>query len=103
MNNKIFRLEEALLPKIAVILKTLGHPIRLRILEALVSEERCVSDLTGLLGLSQAVISQQLKIMRTGDVLVSRRMHTRVFYRLANPNLVNLLNCLVSCQKLCHP
>jgi DNA-binding transcriptional ArsR family regulator len=97
------KLHSDFLPRIAETLKTLGHPHRLRIFEALGTGEVSVGALSEELGIPQAIVSQQLKIMRGGQVVVSRREGPHVLYRLENPSLLNLLNCLYSCQKHCFP
>ena len=101
MNTSIFKLDADLLPKTAETLKALGHPHRLRILEALADDEKTVGTLADLLDLPQAIVSQQLRIMRTSQVVVFRRHKSQSIYSLAHPGLSNLLHCLRSCQAHC--
>ena len=101
MNKAIFQIQESFLPKIAETLKALGHPHRLRILEALADGEKSVSALVELLSLPQAIVSQQLRIMRTSQVVTFRKNKNQSIYSLAHPGLHSLLECLHKCQKYC--
>ena len=102
MKFSIRKLEPALLPRIARVLKAVGHPLRLRLLEGLAGGPCSVQTLVAGLGEPQAIVSQHLKVMRTGGVVISRREGTHVIYSLAYPGLTTLLNCLASCQDHCR-
>ncbi len=102
MNFPIKKLEPALLPRMARVLKAVGHPLRLRLLEGLTAGPCSVQGLVASLGQPQAIVSQHLKVMRNGGVVVSRREGTHVIYSLAYPGLANLLHCLASCQDHCR-
>lgn len=97
------KLERNLLPHIAETLKGLGHPHRLRVLEALAERERSVGNLAEEFALPQAVVSQHLKVMRSAGIVRSRREGTFTYYSLAFPGLRNLLQCLATCQSHCVP
>ncbi|MBP7633000.1 winged helix-turn-helix transcriptional regulator [Candidatus Ozemobacteraceae bacterium] len=88
---------------IAENLKALGHPQRLRLLEALADGEKPVGRLAELLELPQAIVSQQLRIMKNSGVVKQRRHHTNSLYSLAHDGLLQLLNCLSKCQAHCVP
>ena len=81
---------------VAEVLKAVAHPVRLQVIEQLEHEERCVGQLMDSLGVQQAVLSQQLRIMRDKDVLSTRREGTKVYYRIENLNVINLLHCMYS-------
>ncbi len=76
------------------VLKAVAHPLRLRIVEALESGERSVGDLVDMLGEKQAITSQQLNLMKDKGVLASRKEGAKVFYRIQNPNVIRVLNCV---------
>jgi len=88
---------------IAESLKAIGHPQRLRLLEALADGEKPVGKLAELLDLPQAIVSQQLRVMRNSGVVRQRRIRTNSLYSLAHEGLVQLLTCLASCQTHCLP
>lgn len=72
----------------AQILKTLAQPTRLMILDHLHSGEKSVGELTKLLGLPQANVSQHLAVLRAQDVVATRREGNTVFYSLVDPKIV---------------
>ncbi len=99
--NKSLRLDPSHLDQIAQVLKSLGHPQRLRIFEVLAGGERSVSQIQAEAELPQAVVSQHLRIMKSGGVVCCRRDGTSSLYQLAQPGLYNLFKCLCSCQSTC--
>lgn len=76
----------------ADLLKALGHPARLQIVEILAQQETCVCKLMPQLGLEQSNLSQHLKLLRRYGLVESRREGSQVIYRLANRSLINLIN-----------
>jgi ArsR family transcriptional regulator len=78
----------------AGVLKAVGHPVRLQIVEALEAGEMSVGRITAAVGAKQAVTSQQLNMMKDKGVLASRREGARVYYRIENPNVIRLLHCI---------
>ena len=75
-------------------LKAIAHPMRLRILNALREGEECVCHLTALLGQRQAYVSQQLMFLRQAGILQDRKEGWRVYYRITNPQILNVLEAL---------
>ena len=85
---------------VAEVLKAVGHPVRLRIVELLEGGEKCVGDIVRAIGGKQAVTSQHLNMMKDKGVLSSRRDGARVYYRIENPNVIKLLHCVYDhCEK----
>ena len=78
----------------ALMLRTLGHPVRLRIVAGLTGRCACVKDIWECLDLPQAVVSQHLKVMKEHGILESRREGTRVCYSLKGTMLVELVRIL---------
>lgn len=72
----------------AKICRTLAHPKRLRIVDSLREEEKCVSDLVDHLGIPQATISRHLASMRQLGVVIARREGQHVYYRLASQKII---------------
>jgi len=73
-------------------LQALGHPARLLILEALRHGERCVCELTPVLGLRQPNISQHLSILRSANLVVARRDGTRAVYRVVDSAVFEIID-----------
>lgn len=83
----------------ANMLKCVGHPIRLRIVELLeIHNELPVHQLQDELGLVQAVVSQHLTKMKSLGLLRGQRRDGMVFYSVALPQLFKLLECIRSCD-----
>mgnify|MGYP001350342324 CR=1 FL=1 len=78
----------------AEVLKAVAHPLRLMIVEALQNGERSVGEIVEALGEKQAITSQQLNLMKDRGVLAARREGAKVFYRIQNPNVIRVLNCV---------
>ena len=78
----------------AELLKTLAHPVRLRLLRELVQEEECVCHLAVLLERPQPYVSQQLAALREAGLAVDRREGQRVYYRVASQEVVDLLKAV---------
>lgn len=76
------------------VLKAIAHPVRLRILNALREGEECVCHLTALLDQRQAYVSQQLMFLRQAGILEDRKEGWRVYYRITNPQILNVLDAL---------
>jgi DNA-binding transcriptional ArsR family regulator len=75
----------------AAFFKALAHPVRIRILEALVRGERSVQELQETLGLEQPVVSQQLSVLRANRIVVGRKEGVSVRYGVRDPLVANLL------------
>jgi len=72
----------------AEICKTLTNPKRIEILNVLRNEERTVTDLVNAVGASKANVSQHLAVMRHKGILTTRREGVNIFYRVANPKVI---------------
>jgi ArsR family transcriptional regulator len=92
------RIDPRVFERAARVIRILGHPLRLRILESLEVGERNVTDLQDELEATQAIISQQLAILRSEDVVASRREGPRVYYRITEPKVSHILDCIRQCD-----
>ncbi|MFF7790859.1 metalloregulator ArsR/SmtB family transcription factor [Streptomyces sp. NPDC007991] len=71
--------------------KTLGHPVRIRVLELLSRREHAVSEMLGEVGVEAAHLSQQLAVLRRANLVIPRREGSAVYYSLASPQVAELL------------
>lgn len=79
----------------ARILRCLGHPLRLRILDLLSRRDECtVTEVQEALDLEQAICSQHLNLMRDKGILARRKEGVHVFYRPGDPRALKVLDCL---------
>lgn len=83
----------------ADLLKALGQPTRLKILELLAEGERCVCEIFPAIQEEQSNISKHLASLRSQGIVVAERRGMRVFYRLADKRLLKLLADAEDCVK----
>jgi ArsR family transcriptional regulator len=76
----------------AELFKALGHPVRIHILELLRDGERTVSELQAVLGIDASTVSQQLAVLRSRQLVTSRKEGTSVHYCVADPAVFELLD-----------
>ncbi len=89
--------EQERLGRVVDVLKAVAHPVRLRIVAVLREGERNVNSLATVLELNQAIVSQQLRILRMCGLVDVTRQGGFAVYRLAEPHLEELLRCMEAC------
>jgi ArsR family transcriptional regulator len=75
-------------------LKSLSHPVRLKVLCQVIEAERSVTELVDFCGISQSAMSQFLNRMKAEGILTARRERNHVYYQVADPNLIQLLKAI---------
>ncbi len=85
----------------ADMLKVLANPARLRLLCALVPEDRTVGELVALLGASQSYVSGQLLRLRAEGLVTCSKEGRSVRYRLSDPRVRPVLERLY--EVFCAP
>lgn len=83
--------------ELAVRLKALADPARLRLMSLIASHEgaeACVCDVSRGLGLSQPTISHHLKVLRNAGLLTAQRRGSWVYYRVVSDALQQLSQVL---------
>ena len=78
----------------AAIARALADPKRLCVLERLADGERSVSDLSREVGCQVPNMSQHLAVLRSAGIVASRREGSTVFYRLADPGILEVYRLL---------
>jgi len=84
--------------RIAVRLKAMGNPVRLKILHALEDGELFVGEIVTRVGSSQANVSKQLGVLRGAGLVDSRREGVSVHYRITDPMVFDI--CHAVCDSL---
>lgn len=84
-----------------VMLKLLGNEDRLLLLCQLAQQERTVSELEQLTGVSQPTLSQQLGILRREGLVSTRREGKFIWYQLTDARALQLMQALY--QLFCQP
>jgi DNA-binding transcriptional ArsR family regulator len=67
------------------ILKVLGHPVRLKIVAGLCSQECNVKHIWECLGLPQATVSQHLALLKNKGIILGKREGVEVHYSVVHP------------------
>jgi ArsR family transcriptional regulator len=83
---------------VAEVLKAVAHPMRLRIIAILCEGEENVTALAERLRAPQAIVSQQLRILRSHGLVAARRERGFARYRLVERNLRGLVRCMQHCE-----
>jgi ArsR family transcriptional regulator len=86
---KITPADKSIFEMQAEICKTLTNPKRIEILSVLKTDERTVTELVNALGASKANVSQHLAVMRHKGILTTRREGVNIYYRVANPKVID--------------
>lgn len=72
--------------------RALAHPVRIRLLEVLVSGgQTSVQELQGALGIDQPIVSQQLARLRASGIVVARKSGVVMRYAVADRQIASLL------------
>jgi ArsR family transcriptional regulator len=78
----------------AQIAKALAHPSRLMILEALEGRERCVCELTELVGADQSTVSKHLAVLKQAGLVEDRKEGVMAYYRVKVCCLAGFWDCI---------
>ena len=78
----------------AQVMKALAHPSRLFIVEELSRGERCVCELTEMIGADVSTVSKHLAVLREAGLVLDERRGVQIFYRLRVPCILNFFGCV---------
>lgn len=81
----------------AQVVKALAHPTRLFVVDDLARNgERCVCELTRMIGADISTVSKHLGLLRQAGIVVDEKRGNMVFYRLAAPCVSQFFQCIES-------
>ena len=72
-------------------MQAIAHPLRLKILCLVGSQELSVLEIVDAVGTSQSNISQHLAVLRDNGILASRKEANKVFYRIGDPRVMQMI------------
>lgn len=78
----------------ARIVKALAHPTRLFIVDELAKGERCVCELTDMIGADTSTVSKHLTVLKSAGIVQDDKRGLMVYYTLRVPCIVNLFGCV---------
>lgn len=95
-NRTLFDVAEGIQVDVARVLKVLGDPNRIKIIELLRDGEHCQCDIIPFIGQSQPTVSRHLRMLEENGVLVSRKDGVKVIYRIADPSVLRIVDLAAS-------
>jgi DNA-binding transcriptional ArsR family regulator len=99
MNTIDINLNSEALQGAASMLKVLGHPIRISIIELLEKSPRLsVTEIFKALNIEQAIASHHLNTLKNKAILNSERVGKNTYYSLSHDSLIDVVKHIHVCQ-----
>jgi len=83
----------------ARIVKAMAHPTRLFIVDELAKGERCVNELTEMVGADMSTVSRHLAVLKSVGIIMDEKRGLQVFYSLRTPCIMKFFGCVESVMK----
>jgi len=83
----------------AQVVKAMAHPTRMFIVHVLAEGERCVRDLTDLVGVDMSTVSKHLAVLKAAGIVKDERQGLQIFYSLRCPCVLQFFTCVESVLK----
>jgi len=78
----------------ARIIKALAHPTRLFLVDELSKRERCVCELTDMVGADVSTVSKHLSLLKAAGIVTDEKRGNQVFYSLRVPCVLRFFDCV---------
>ena len=83
----------------ARIIKAMAHPTRLFIVDELSKHEKCVCELTEMIGADMSTVSKHLSILKNSGIVQDEKRGLQVFYKLKIRCVLNFFSCVENVLK----
>jgi ArsR family transcriptional regulator len=83
----------------AKVIKAMAHPTRLFIVDELSRGERCVCELTEMVGTDISTISKHLSVLKNAGIVQDEKRGLQVYYSLRFGCVLNFFNCIEGIMK----
>ena len=83
----------------AKIMKALAHSTRLFLVDELSRQERCVCELTEMVGADMSTVSKHLSVLKNAGIVMDEKRGAQVFYKLRITCVLNFFSCVESVLK----
>ena len=99
MDNSISKIQGAitrnseLFEELANLYKIFGDASRVKILCALTQSEMCVGEISEFLSITQSAVSHQLRILKSSNLVKSRRQGKNIVYSLTDEHVKTIIDC----------
>ncbi len=80
----------------AKVMKALAHPTRMFIVDELSRGERCVCELTDMIGAEMPTVSRHLSLLKGVGLVDDEKRGAKIYYRLRVPCCLSFLKCVES-------
>ncbi|MEQ8213696.1 MAG: metalloregulator ArsR/SmtB family transcription factor [Smithellaceae bacterium] len=78
----------------AKIIKAMAHPTRLFIIEELNQGERCVGELTEMIGVDTSTVSKHLSVLKNAGLVFDEKRANSIYYKLRCPCVIDFMDCV---------
>jgi DNA-binding transcriptional ArsR family regulator len=78
----------------AAIIKAMGHPTRLYIVDMLARKSHCVAELTDMIGADMSTVSKHLTVLKSVGIIDDEKRGAHVYYSLITPCVLNFFGCV---------
>ena len=78
----------------AGIIKALAHPTRLFVVDELSKGERCVCELTDMIGADISTVSKHLSVLKQAGIIDDQKRGLQVWYSLRIPCILKFFGCV---------
>ena len=83
----------------ARIIKAMAHPTRLFMVDQLAKGEKCVCELTQMVGADTSTVSKHLSLLKNAGIVQDEKRGLMVFYKLRTPCVLKLFSCIEGVMK----
>ena len=102
--------EKARVPRITLeqaqararVMKALGHPVRMQIVDALGQGDLCLCELHPLFKIRQPTLSRHLAVLKQAGLVTERRAGPRIILHLATPCILRAFDCAMEVVQADH-
>jgi ArsR family transcriptional regulator len=78
----------------AKIIKAMAHPSRLFIIEELQKKERCVGELTDMIGADASTVSKHLSVLKNAGLVADQKRGNSIYYTLRCTCIMDFIGCV---------
>ncbi len=78
----------------AKIIKAIAHPSRLLIIEELQRHQRCVNELTEMIGADMSTVSKHLSVLKNAGLVEDEKKGNCIYYNLRCKCVTNFIDCV---------
>lgn len=78
----------------AKIFKAMAHSTRLLIIDELSRHERCVNELTEMIGADMSTVSKHLSLLKGAGIVFDEKRGTQIYYKLKVPCILEFVHCV---------